>query len=140
MVALRLRPKGRNRTRQRAPTRLSPTVAFTRAHQKLIFAVSKAYFALGAARGRFAASSQALDAAATVEDEPLHLHAARGLATVVAVAQAQRQTAQARFRVAKAAGDERTAYANLIAAIGLAPDAHIDVADTSEQPLPPSPR
>ncbi len=113
-------------------------VAFTRAHQKLIFAVSKAYFALGAARGRFAASSQALDAAATVEDAAVALRA-RGLATVVAVAQAQRQTAQARFRVAKAAGDERTAYANLIAAIGLAPDAHIDVADTSEQPLPPEP-
>jgi outer membrane protein TolC len=62
-----------------------------------------------------------------------------GLGTVVALAQAQRQTAQARFNLTKATGDERTAYANLIASIGLAADTRIDIADSSEQPLPAEP-
>ena len=62
-----------------------------------------------------------------------------GLATVVAVAQAQRQTAQARYTLAAAEGAERTARANLIAALGVPAAAEIDVVDSSELPLPPAP-
>ena len=43
-------------------------VAFTGAHQKLIFVVSRAYFALGAARGRLSAAREALKTAETVQD------------------------------------------------------------------------
>ena len=62
-----------------------------------------------------------------------------GLATVVAVAQAQRQTAQARYTLAAAEGAERTARANLIAALGVPAATEIDVVDSAELPLPPAP-
>jgi len=62
-----------------------------------------------------------------------------GLATVVAVAQAQRQTAQTRYTLAAAEGAERTARANLIAALGVPAATQIDVVDSAELPLPPAP-
>jgi outer membrane protein len=113
-------------------------VGFTGVHQKLIFAVSRAYFSLGAARGRVTAAEQALKTAETVQDAA-QSRRERGLATVVVVAQAQRQTAQARLNLTRASGDERTAYANLVAAIGLPADTHIDITDSSEQALPAEP-
>ena len=84
------------------------------------------------------AAEQALKTAETVQDAA-QSRRERGLTTVVVVAQAQRQTAQARLNLTRASGDERTAYANLVAAIGLPADTHIDIADTSEQPLPAEP-
>lgn len=113
-------------------------VSFTGAHQKLIFVVSRAYFALGAARGRLSAARQALKTAETVQDAA-QSRRENGLTTVVVVAQAQRQTAQARLNLTKANGDERTAYANLVASIGLPADTQIDVTDSSERPLPGEP-
>lgn len=113
-------------------------VAFTGAHQKLIFVVSRAYFALGAARGRLGAAREALKTAETVQDAA-QSRREHGLTTVVVVAQAQRQTAQARLNLTKATGDERTAYANLVASIGLPADTQIDVADSSQKPLPAEP-
>jgi outer membrane protein TolC len=62
-----------------------------------------------------------------------------GLTTVVAVAQAQRQSAQARYALAAAEGADRTARANLIAAIGVPAATEIDVMDSAELPLPPRP-
>ncbi len=113
-------------------------VAFTGAHQKLIFTVSRAYFALGGTRGRLKAAREALKTAETVQDaaESRRDH---GLGTVVMVAQAQRQTAQARFNLTKATGDERTAYANLIASLGVPANTRIGIADSSEQQLPEAP-
>ena len=116
----------------------SANVAFTGAHQKLVFVVSRAYFSLGAARGRLSAAKQALKNAETVQDAA-QSRRDRGLTTVVVVAQAQRQTAQARLNLTKAKGDDRTAYANLIAAIGMPADTQIDIADSSEKPLPAEP-
>jgi outer membrane protein len=113
-------------------------VAFTGAHQKLIFAVSRAYFTLGAARGRVSAARLALKSAEIVQ-HATESRRERGLVTVVALAQAQRQTAQARLALAKVAGRERTAYADLIASIGIAADSRIEVADNSGQPLPAEP-
>ncbi len=113
-------------------------VGFTGAHQKLIFAVSRAYFSLGSSRGRVTAAEQALKTAETVQDAA-QSRRERGVTTVVVVAQALRQTAQARLNLTRASGDERTAFANLVAAIGLPADTHIDIADTSEQPLPAEP-
>ena len=113
-------------------------VAFTGAHQKLVFVVSRAYFALGATRGRLSAARDALKTAETVQDAA-ESRLERGLTTVVVVAQAQRRTAQARVNLIKASGDERTAYANLIASIALPADTQIDIADSSEKPLPAEP-
>jgi outer membrane protein len=113
-------------------------VAFTGVHQKLIFEVSQAYFDLGAARGRLHAAQQALGAALTTQ-EAATAKQTNGLATVVAVAQAQRQSAQARYTLAAAEGAERTALANLIAALGIPAATKLDVLDSAELPLPPAP-
>jgi outer membrane protein len=113
-------------------------VAFTGAHQKLIFDVSQAYFDLGAARGRLHAAQKALSTALTTQEAAV-ARQNNGLATVVAVAQAQRQTAQARYTLAAAEGAERTARANLIAALGVPAATEIDVVDSAELPLPPAP-
>ncbi len=113
-------------------------VAFTGAHQKLVFAVSQAYFDLGAARGRLHAAQKALSTAITTQDAATAKQS-NGLATVVAVAQAQRQTAQARYTLASAEGAERTAQANLIAALGVPAATEIEVMDSAELPLPPAP-
>ena len=113
-------------------------VTFTGVHQKLVYTVSRAYFSLGAARGRLSSARRAVTAAETVQDAAVSRRE-RGLATVVVPAQAQRQTAQARYYLTKATGDERTAYANLIASLGVAADARIDIVDSSQQPLPAEP-
>jgi outer membrane protein len=113
-------------------------VAFTSIHQKLIFEVSQAYFDLGAARGKLHAAQKGLSTALTTQDAATAKQNS-GLATVVAVAQAQRQTAQARYTLAAAEGADRTARANLIAALGVPAATEIDVVDSAELPLPPAP-
>jgi outer membrane protein len=113
-------------------------VAFTGAHQKLIFAVSQAYFDLGAARGKLHAAQKALSTALITQDAATAKQS-NGLATVVAVAQAQRQTAQERYTLAAAEGAERNARANLVAALGVPAATEIDVVDSAELPLPPAP-
>jgi outer membrane protein len=113
-------------------------VAFTGAHQKLVFDVSQAYFDLGAARGKLHAAQKALSTALTTQDAAVAKQN-NGLATVVAVAQAQRQTAQSRYTLAAAEGAEKNAHANLIAALGVPAATDLDVMDSAELPLPPAP-
>jgi len=113
-------------------------VNFTGAHQSLIFAVSQAYFDLSAARGRLRAARQALATAGTTEESAVAKRNS-GLATIVSVAQAQRQTAQMRYSVAAAEAVERTARANLMASLGISAASELEVSDTSEMPLPRQP-
>ena len=113
-------------------------VAFTGVHQKLIFEVSRDYFALGAARGRLRVAQQALKSAQVIEDATA-TRRSHGLATVVELAQARRQVAQARFNLERATGAEHGAYAALIASVGIAPSTYVETSDSSEQPLPSVP-
>ena len=113
-------------------------VAFTGAHQSLIFAVSQAYFDLSAARGRLRAARQALTTARTTEDAAVAKRNS-GLATIVSVAQAQRQSAQMRYTVAAAEAVERTARANLIASLGISAETELEVTDAGGLPLPKEP-
>ena len=113
-------------------------VAFTGSHQTLIFQVSQAYFDLGAARGRLRAAQSALKTALTTQDATTAKRN-NGLATIVSVAQAERQTAQARYGLTAAEGTERNAYANLIASLGIPADSALEVVDTDELPLPAQP-
>ena len=62
-----------------------------------------------------------------------------GLATVVAVAQAHRQAAQARYSLAAAEGALRDADANLIAALGVPADTHLEIRYSDDLPLPAAP-
>jgi outer membrane protein len=111
---------------------------FTAVHQKIVLEISQTYFALGAARGRSRAAAKALATAQTVE-AATQAKRDRGLATIVAVTQAQRQSAQARYSVAAADGGERTAMANLIAALGIPAATPLQVSDASDAPPPASP-
>jgi outer membrane protein TolC len=113
-------------------------VTFTGAHQKLIFAVSRDYFALSAARGRLRVAKEALKNAQIVEDAVRTRHK-QGFATTVEIAQATRQTAEARFNLTRTTGEEHSAYHALIASMGIAPTTTINVADNSSSSLPPSP-
>jgi outer membrane protein len=113
-------------------------VGFTAVHQKIVLEISQTYFALGAARGRSRAAAKALATAQTVE-AAAQAKRDRGLTTIVALAQAQRQTAQARYAVAAAEGGERTAMANLIAALGIPAATPLQVSDASDAPAPASP-
>jgi outer membrane protein len=113
-------------------------VAFTGAHQSLIFAVSQAYFDLSAARGRLHAARQALSTAHISEDAAVAKRNS-GLATIVSVAQAQRQTAQMRYAVTAAEAAERTARASLIATLGISATTELEVTDASNLPLPKEP-
>jgi outer membrane protein len=113
-------------------------VVFTGAHQQLIYAVSRDYFSLGAARGRLRVAQQAVKSAEIVQDA-VGARRERGLATTVELAQAQRQTAQAQFDLVRATGAEHSAYSALIASIGIAPSTQVDVADSSDQKLPDAP-
>jgi outer membrane protein len=111
---------------------------FTAVHHKIVLEVSQSYFALGAARGRLRAARKALATAQTVE-QATSAKRERGLVTIVALTQAQRQTAQATYSVAAATGAERTALADLIAAIGIPAATALDVIDGAQLPLPASP-
>jgi outer membrane protein TolC len=111
---------------------------FTAVHQRLVLDVSQTYFALGAARGRLRAARKALATAQTVE-EATSAKRENGLATIVALSQAQRQTAQARYSVAAAEGSERSALAALIAAVGIPAATPLDVVDGATVPLPSAP-
>ena len=113
-------------------------VAFTGTHQSVIFSVSQAYFDLGAARGRLHAAQKALSTALTTQDATTAKRN-NGLATVVAVAQADRQTAQARYNLTAAEGAATNAMANLVATLGIAAGTDLDVADSAELPLPSGP-
>jgi len=113
-------------------------VSFTGAHQSLIFQVSQSYFDLGAARGRLRAAQAALKTALTTQDATTAKRN-NGLATIVSVAQAERQTAQARYGVTAAEGAERNTYASLIASLGIPADTELDVVDSNELPLPTQP-
>jgi outer membrane protein len=113
-------------------------VSFTGAHQKLIFEVSHAYYDLGAALGSLNAARKAVSTAMTAQ-EAATAKQNNGIATIVAVAQSQRQTAQARYTQIAAEGAERNARANLITALGVPAATEIDVMDSSELPLPLAP-
>lgn len=114
-------------------------VAFTGTHQSVIYSVSQAYFDLGAARGRLHAAQKALSTAQTSQDAAMAKRN-NGLATVVSVAQAERQTAQSRYNLTAAEGAVTTAMANLIATLGIDAGTELDVADSAEMPLPPTPQ
>ena len=129
------------RSAQRDAARATSFVAnvfFTAAHQHLVYAVSKAYFDLGAARGRLRAASTAVSTATTTRNAATAKQS-NGLATTVAVAQATRQWAQAQYRLTAAQGAERNAYASLITALGLQAGTDLLIVDSSQLPMPASP-
>jgi len=110
-------------------------IAFTAAHQQIIHAVSAAFYAHAAARGRQRTSLQSVQNARQVEDAAQARYR-QGLGTVVELAQARQATAAAELAQVNADGSERDAYLALMNAVGLPPMDEIHLADVSARPLP----
>lgn len=110
-------------------------IGFTGAHQKLIHAVSLAFYAYSAARSRSDSATLSLKDAQNIEvaAESRKKH---GIGTVIEVAQARQLTAQAELAKVSADGAESDAYVALLSAIGVSPLSHIQIADISQRPLP----
>ncbi|GGA42208.1 TolC family protein [Dyella nitratireducens] len=103
------------------------------AQEKLVFDVSEAYFDATSAQGQVRAAQKSLDAAKLTEqavaDQKKH-----GRATVVQLAEAQRQTAAMQLGLTKANGTADTAFATLVATIGLPPETRFEVAPPADAP------
>jgi outer membrane protein TolC len=112
-------------------------IAFTAAHQQLIYSVSLAFYSHAAAQARLATATQSLKNARAVqtaaEDRFQH-----GFGTVTEVAQARQGTAQANLAVVQATGGAEDAYLALITAMGISPLTKIKIADVSRRELSPS--
>ena len=107
------------------------------AQQKLIYDVSEAYFETTSAQGRVRAAQKALDAARLTE-QAVQEQRNHGRATVVQMAEAQRQTAAMRLALTKASGAADTTFAGLVATVGLPPESHFEVAAPSDLATPDS--
>ena len=112
-------------------------IAFTAAHQQLIYDVALAFYAHAAAQARLATATQSLTNAkavqAAAEDRYKH-----EIGTVIEVAQARQATAQANLAVVQATGGAQDAYLALISAMGISPLTKIKIADASGRKLSPS--
>ncbi|HTW71802.1 MAG TPA: TolC family protein [Acetobacteraceae bacterium] len=114
---------------------VAANVTFTAAHQKLIFEVTRAYFSLDGADVALRAAEQALKDAQELQSSAEALHG-RGLATIVAVEEARRDTAQRRYDVALARTAQHDASYALLTAMDLPPTTRLQTVDISTRVLP----
>ena len=114
---------------------IAGNVAFTAAHQQLIFNVARAYFTLDGADATMRAARQGLADAQVVQQSAEALFG-RGLDTIVDVQLARRATAQAQYDLAQANTAQHDAMYTLLAAMDLPPTTKLRVADASARPLP----
>ncbi len=112
-------------------------IAFTAAHQQLIYGVSLAFYSHAAAQARLNTATRSLknaqDVQAAAEDRYQH-----DVGTVTEVAQARQGTAQANLALVEATGRAEDAYLALITAMGISPLTKIKIADASGRKLAPS--
>jgi outer membrane protein len=109
-------------------------IAFTAAHQQVIYNVSLAFYADAAARARLASSGEALRDAEEVESAARSRYK-QGIGTVVEVAQTRQATAEARLERVQAEGAAQNAYLALISAIGISPMTKLQVVNVSRRAL-----
>ncbi len=111
-------------------------IAFTAAHQQVIYDVSVAFYMNAAARARAATAAQSLKNAQAVEAaaDDRYKHS---IGTVIEVSQARQATAQARLALVQATGGAQNAYLNLISTMGISPLTKLKVADIARRSLSP---
>ena len=115
---------------------MEATVGFNAKHQQIVFAVTQAFYALTAVRGRVAAARAALESAQTLERAAV-ARRARGEATLPEALQAQEELARAQYELEDALAAEVDARMALAESMGVLPTTPIRVIDVSQQPLPP---
>jgi outer membrane protein len=109
-------------------------IAFTNAHQQVIYNVSLAFYANAAARERLASAGEALKDAEEVETAAQSRYK-QGIGTVVEVAQTRQATAEAQLERVQAEGAAQNAYLALISAIGISPMTKLRITDISRRTL-----
>ena len=112
-------------------------IAFTAAHQQVIYKVSLAYYAKVAAEARLVTARQALQNTADVEAAAT-ARFNHGVGTVVEAAQARQASAQARLDLVSAEGMAEDAYAALLAAMGISPLTKLKITGLSQRALSPA--
>jgi outer membrane protein len=112
-------------------------IAFTAAHQQVIYNVSLAFYADGAARARLSTALKSLRDADDVQSAGEDRYK-RGIGTVVEVAQTKQATAEAQLERVQAEGAVQNSYQALISAMGISPVTRLAIADISRRRLPPS--
>ncbi|MCW5892632.1 MAG: TolC family protein [bacterium] len=115
---------------------LEATIGFNAEHQQIVFAVTRAFYALTAVRGKVAAARAALASAQTLE-RAAEAHRARGEGTLPEALQAHEEAVRAQYEVDDALAAEIDARMALAESMGVAPTTAIRVVDLSTQPLPP---
>jgi outer membrane protein len=109
-------------------------IAFTAAHQQVIYNVSLAFYALAAARAHLASAGEALKDAETIQAAAQSRYD-HGFGTVVEVAQTRQATAEARLEQVQSEGAAENAYLALISALGISPTTRLPIADVSRRSL-----
>lgn len=112
-------------------------IAFTAAHQQVIYKVTLAFYALAAAKSRSESAVKALQNAKDVQQAAEERYK-RGIGTVTEVAQARQATAQAQLVLVQADGITQDSYYSLIAAMGVSPLAKIKIASVANRQLSPA--
>jgi len=112
-------------------------IAFTAAHQQVIYNVSLAFYANAAARAHLATTMESQTNAEEVQAAAEDRYK-RGIGTVVEVAQAKQATAEAQLVRVQAEGDAENSYLALISAMGISPMTRLTIADISRRILPAS--
>ena len=116
---------------------MQANVGFNAKHQQIVFEVTRNFYSLTAVRGKVAAARAALDSARSLE-EAATMRKQHEVATLPEVLQAQEETARAAYELQDALAAEHDARMALLESIGIRPGAPIEVADVSQQPLPPT--
>ncbi|MGU7770739.1 TolC family protein [Burkholderia sp. MR1-5-21] len=112
-------------------------VAFTAVHQQVIHDVTIAYYRYEAARSRAQSAQQSLANADTIV-VAARTRLKRGVGTVVEVAQATQNRAQANLALVEARGAESDGYLGLVSTLGISPLSKPTIAPLPARPLPPA--
>jgi outer membrane protein len=114
---------------------LIANVAFNATHQKLVFEVSRNFYAYNTQRDAVRVAHSSLETATTVH-EAVEARFQNGLATKPEVLQARQQLAQSQFDLQKALGAETDSRVDLLISVGLRPSVKIQIADNFVGSLP----
>ena len=114
---------------------LVANLAFNATHQKLVFEVSRNFYAYNTQRDAVRVAQSALESSNTV-NEAVEARYDNGLATQPEVLQARQQLAQSRFDLQKALGGQTDSRVDLLVSIGLSPSIKIQIADNFAGSVP----
>lgn len=111
-----------------ASTSVAANVAFTAAHQQVIHDVSLAYYGYQATRAHVRTARQALDNADGIL-AAARMRLKQGIGTVIELAQATQNRAQANLAIVQADGAASDTYLGLVSALGISPLAKPTIAE-----------